>query len=292
MGDLADIVRGFLPDADISFDADGGKEDSGNYLVDNSRLLGEFELEYPSLETWVRSIINDVRRDNGPASGLANAELYGFNSPSFRESGNPVSWRACPFAGAFLGIGSALHQHGVSQRGGRLVVIDEVAGPYLLRVGVLPGDPTLGPLHVSILIQDKDGETAVDDATVSVAAVGPGAASQTNAVNSPQNPQLYEGNLYLDALGEWSVTLDIQSSLGEARHVFPVKGEGGTRLQPDVRHSRRGRRADSGLAGGLASPAPPPPQSRAVSGDAGQRRDPTAYSPKHSRSLASYSACV
>ena len=65
MGDLADIVRGFLPDADISFDADGGKEDSGNYLVDNSRLLGEFELEYPALETWVRNIINDVRRDNG-----------------------------------------------------------------------------------------------------------------------------------------------------------------------------------------------------------------------------------
>ena len=65
LGDLADIVRGFLPDADISFDADGGKEDSGNYLVDNSRLLGEFELEYPALETWVRNIINDVRRDNG-----------------------------------------------------------------------------------------------------------------------------------------------------------------------------------------------------------------------------------
>ena len=65
MGDLADIVRSYLPDADISFDADGGKEDSGNYLVDNSRLLGEFELEYPALETWVRNIINDVRRDNG-----------------------------------------------------------------------------------------------------------------------------------------------------------------------------------------------------------------------------------
>ncbi len=65
LGDLADIVQGFLPDADISFEADGGEEDSGNYLVDNSRLLGEFELEYPSLETWVRAIINDVRRDDG-----------------------------------------------------------------------------------------------------------------------------------------------------------------------------------------------------------------------------------
>ncbi len=65
LGDLADIVRGFLPDADISFDADGGKEESGNYLVDNSRLLGEFELEYPPLASRVRDIINDVRRDNG-----------------------------------------------------------------------------------------------------------------------------------------------------------------------------------------------------------------------------------
>ena len=114
----------------------------------------------------------------------------------------------------------------------RLVVIDEVAGPYLLRVGVLPGDPTLGPLHVSILIQDAQGETAVDDATVSVAATGPGAPSQTEALNSPQSPQLYEGNLYLDALGEWLVTLDIDSSLGRAAHAFEVRAtaEGGFNL--------------------------------------------------------------
>ena len=65
LGDLADIVRGYLPEADIAFDADGGREESGNYLVDNSRLLGEFELEYPPLALRVRDIINDVRRDNG-----------------------------------------------------------------------------------------------------------------------------------------------------------------------------------------------------------------------------------
>ena len=65
LGDLAAIVRGYLPDADIAFDADGGREESGNYLVDNSRLLGEFELEYPPLAARVRDIINDVRRDRG-----------------------------------------------------------------------------------------------------------------------------------------------------------------------------------------------------------------------------------
>ena len=107
----------------------------------------------------------------------------------------------------------------------RLVVIDEVAGPYLLRVGVLPGDPTLGPLHVSILIQDAEGETAVDDAMVSIEATGPGAASRTEAVNSPQNPQLYEGNLYLDELGDWSLTLNIDSPLGQGNHSFAVRAQ-------------------------------------------------------------------
>ena len=111
----------------------------------------------------------------------------------------------------------------------RLVVIDEVAGPYLLRVGVLPGDPTIGPLHVSTLIQDATGDTAVDDATVSVSIAGPGSPSQAQAVNSPQSPQLYEANLLLDALGQWSATLEIDSPLGPASHTFVVRAteEGG-----------------------------------------------------------------
>ena len=66
MGDLAKIVRGYLPDAHITFDAEtGGKEASGNYLIDNSRLVQEFELQYPPFEQRVREIINTVRREEG-----------------------------------------------------------------------------------------------------------------------------------------------------------------------------------------------------------------------------------
>ncbi|HIN35171.1 MAG TPA: NAD(P)-dependent oxidoreductase [Dehalococcoidia bacterium] len=65
MGNLAEIVKKFLPDAQINFDSQGGKEDSGNYLADNSRLMGEFELEYPPIEQRILQIINDVRRDEG-----------------------------------------------------------------------------------------------------------------------------------------------------------------------------------------------------------------------------------
>ncbi len=65
LGELADIVRGFLPDAQITFAEDGGREESGNYLVDWSRLAKEFGIEYPGLHTRVLEIINDVRREEG-----------------------------------------------------------------------------------------------------------------------------------------------------------------------------------------------------------------------------------
>jgi nucleoside-diphosphate-sugar epimerase len=63
LGELADIVREFLPDAKITFEKDGGREESGNYLVDNSRVRKEFGIEYPPLATRVFEVLNDVRRE-------------------------------------------------------------------------------------------------------------------------------------------------------------------------------------------------------------------------------------
>jgi nucleoside-diphosphate-sugar epimerase len=65
LGELAEVVRGFLPNAKITFEKEGGREDSGNYLVDNSRLTKEFGIEYPGLHTRVLEVINDVRRHEG-----------------------------------------------------------------------------------------------------------------------------------------------------------------------------------------------------------------------------------
>ena len=65
LGELAAMVRGFLPDAQITFASESGKEESGNYLVDWSRLAKEFGIEYPGLPTRVLEVINDVRRQEG-----------------------------------------------------------------------------------------------------------------------------------------------------------------------------------------------------------------------------------
>ena len=65
ISDIADMVRGYLPDAQISFEDEGGFEQSSNYLIDNSRLLSEFELEYKPYPETVREIINTIRAEEG-----------------------------------------------------------------------------------------------------------------------------------------------------------------------------------------------------------------------------------
>jgi nucleoside-diphosphate-sugar epimerase len=66
LGELAEMVRGFLPDAQITFGKEtGGKELSGNYLIDNSRLVEEFGVQYRPYRERVLQIINEVRAEEG-----------------------------------------------------------------------------------------------------------------------------------------------------------------------------------------------------------------------------------
>ena len=66
LGELAALVREFLPDADIRFKADtGGREISGNYLIDNTRVIEEFGVQYAPLRQRVKEVINNIRASEG-----------------------------------------------------------------------------------------------------------------------------------------------------------------------------------------------------------------------------------
>ncbi len=66
LGEIADMVREYIPDARITFDKEtGGRETSGNYLIDNSRLVEEFGVQYRPYRERVLQIINEVRREAG-----------------------------------------------------------------------------------------------------------------------------------------------------------------------------------------------------------------------------------
>ena len=65
LGEIADIVRSYLPDAKINFQKEsGGKDPSGNYMIDNTRLVSEFGVQYRPYRERVLQIINDIRREN------------------------------------------------------------------------------------------------------------------------------------------------------------------------------------------------------------------------------------
>jgi len=64
LGELAALVKEFLPDADIRFEKEeGGRKTSGNFLIDNSRVVSEFGVQYAPLRQRVKEVINDIRRD-------------------------------------------------------------------------------------------------------------------------------------------------------------------------------------------------------------------------------------
>ena len=66
LGEIADLVREFLPDARITFEHEtGGKAMSGNYLIDNARLVQEFGVQYLPYRQRVQQIINDIRQQVG-----------------------------------------------------------------------------------------------------------------------------------------------------------------------------------------------------------------------------------
>jgi nucleoside-diphosphate-sugar epimerase len=66
LGSLAEMVKEFLPDARITFQHEmGGREISGNYLIDNTRLVQEFGVQYLPFRQRVLQIINEIRAAEG-----------------------------------------------------------------------------------------------------------------------------------------------------------------------------------------------------------------------------------
>jgi nucleoside-diphosphate-sugar epimerase len=66
MGDLAQLVSRYLPDARITFAQDeGGRASSPIYLMDNSRWVDEYDYPLPLFEQRVLEMINEVRQHAG-----------------------------------------------------------------------------------------------------------------------------------------------------------------------------------------------------------------------------------
>mgnify|MGYP004274087595 FL=1 len=110
--------------------------------------------------------------------------------------------------------------------GTRPVVTNAIVGPYKVQVGIFPGQPRVGNLHLSIRVEDASGEQVLTGATVFTSLIGPPGATSVGLVsasNTPQNPQTYDVDMPLDMIGSWTLTLETDSELGKASLDVPLE---------------------------------------------------------------------
>jgi len=124
-------------------------------------------------------------------------------------------------------VASPLQTRQVSANGAtRLIVNDQKVGPYLFRVGILPGNPKVGNLHLSILIQAAEGNGVIENGQMVIQATGPEpgmSAGPVQATNTTLNPQVFDADINLTALGSWTMTLKTVSELGAATLEVPLQ---------------------------------------------------------------------
>jgi nucleoside-diphosphate-sugar epimerase len=64
LGQIVDVVRTFIPDADVSFQNEtGGAEKSFAYIFNNDKLTNEFDIAFAPYEQRVQEMIEHVRRE-------------------------------------------------------------------------------------------------------------------------------------------------------------------------------------------------------------------------------------
>lgn len=117
-------------------------------------------------------------------------------------------------------------EHASANGATRLIVKDVRAGPYLFRIGILPGSPKVGNLHLSVLIHSADGDAPINDGRIIVTATGQEAemtAGPVLATNTPQNPQVFDADITLTAIGSWTLSLETDSSLGQGTLEVPLQ---------------------------------------------------------------------
>ncbi len=106
----------------------------------------------------------------------------------------------------------------VAQANGRATLVSsQEQGPYRIDGSIIPGQAVLFNTHVSILIRSLVDDAIITQASVMVSATGPEGGTDlgpTPALNS-FTPQFFEMDLPFDMVGNWAVTVGVDSEIGQ-----------------------------------------------------------------------------
>ena len=95
--------------------------------------------------------------------------------------------------------------------------VDIIAGPHAVRVVMINSNLAAGFLQLALFITDANTGETVSDARVVIKANNDDQDYEGwgTAHNSPADPQRYDARMNLGSTGEWTIDVDIRSSLGQ-----------------------------------------------------------------------------
>ncbi len=95
--------------------------------------------------------------------------------------------------------------------------VDIVAGPHAVRVFVINSNLAAGFLQMALFITDANTGETVSDARVVLKANNEDQEYEgwATALNSPAMPERYDVRMNLGSTGEWTIDVDVSSSLGQ-----------------------------------------------------------------------------
>ena len=103
--------------------------------------------------------------------------------------------------------------------------VDVIAGPHAVRVVIINSNPAAGFIQMAMFITDASTGETVSDARVILLANNNGEDFESvwTAHNSPNDPRRYDTRMNLGSTGDWIISVDVSSSLGqggaEALHI-------------------------------------------------------------------------
>jgi|TARA_B110000116_G_scaffold246900_1_gene238953 hypothetical protein len=120
----------------------------------------------------------------------------------------------------------------VQAHGSGTEIFRQVDGPFVIAVRILPLQPLVGKLHITVTVDLLETGEPVEDARIRITArhqVGSATPQFSPGLNIPTDRRFYDANFDLDDAGVWDFEVEVASDQGEGRVVTPISIAGRVR---------------------------------------------------------------
>ena len=103
----------------------------------------------------------------------------------------------------------------------------QIVGPYEISLATTPRNPSIGPIHLTVMIADASSKRFITDAEISLTGKPPQPYQNTlkniGTERDTLYPNIYDATTSVEYSGVWTFVINVNGELGEASAEFYVE---------------------------------------------------------------------